>query len=149
MIQKKLLFMVVLATLISCNQKKATDKKNSKGLQLPTYEEKYPLFHTYKNPTSKDGVPLLAITAEENDNADFDDFIIIQKRADDLCESLGHKEARAVSGNDVQYGFEGKAYFDGKIIHAETKLDAWTAFTLMFIPVTHSNAIFKALRCTD
>ena len=126
-----------------------TNVSAAETLPLPTYKEGNPAasYHKYENPTSEDKHPLLAITADENDNADSDDLIIIQNRANDLCVSLGHQRAGRMLEEDIKYGFQGKAYLEGEIVEVRDQLDAWSLLTLGLVPILHTNGIFKILRC--
>ena len=109
----------------------------------PTQEEESPTVYEY---TTVDGYPLLAIFVGEpssgyslKDNINY----IIQDRAEELCESFGHKEATTVLQQDLQYYFEGKAYFEGHIVDITANL--WNYINWK----KHSSAIFKVLRCAD
>ena len=101
--------------------------------------------HNYTYPKVK-GFPLLAITAEEDDNADNDDLIVIQSRAHTLCRLFGHKGAGRVLKRDIR-SFQGRVYLNGRIVYAQEKWDGWTFFSLGLVPIIHTPAIFKVLRC--
>ena len=121
-----------------------TNVSVAEDLPLPIYGEESSTLHKYQNPTVK-GAPLLALLeGEPNSGWDKLNIEIIKKRANDLCVFLGHNKTGIVLlEEDVQYRFEGKAYFEGEIV--DIKAEYWDFWT-------HDNetsAIFKVLRCVD
>ena len=126
-----------------------TNVSAAEELPLPTNEQENSPFHEYENPTTPDGLPLLALHADEP-NAGWNsetNFEIIQKRAGKLCRLLDHKERGTVFEKDVQYYFEGKAYFDGDIVDVKKTRSFYFLYLSEFEHKT--NAIFKVLRCVD
>ena len=111
----------------------------------------------YENPTTPDGYPLLALVEDNSyyDNRSVEETRrIIQDQADALCESLGHKEAEVVLEQDIQFRFEGKAYFNGTIVDTEKENEFdmydFVKNAFYFYPYKHrTNGIFKTLRCAD
>ena len=114
-------------------------------LQLPTYEEENSPLHEYENPTTEDGLPLLATLEDEVNYGTTAENRrrlqeIVQYRANDLCVFLGHKQAGRMSLKDIQFNFKGKAYLEGYIV--DVKTESWGLIT-----GDYENGIFKVLRC--
>ena len=114
-------------------------------LQLPTY------IHEYENPTTEDGFPFLAIRANDpflRVSKSKSNFKIFNHRADILCALLGHNKAWTILEEDIQYNFEGKAYFQGEIVDT-TEMNTRVSSFLGSISKRYTNGIFKVLRCVD
>ena len=138
---KFLLSLSIIPLLLLTNVSAAED------LPLPTQEEENFPLHTYENPTTEDGLPLLATLEDEVNYGTTAENRrklqeIVQYRANNLCVSLGHKQAGIISHiTDIQYNFTGKAYLEGNIVDVTTR---WWGF---FSRDITTNAIFKTLRC--
>ena len=139
---KLLLSLSIIPLLLLTNVSAAVD------LQLPLYDKRSSSasVHEYENPTTY-GFPIVAITADENDNADSDDLTMVQIRAQRLCILLGHQGAGRIFEQDIRYEFNGEAYLEGEIVEVREQVDGWSFLTLGVIAFWHTNAIFKTLRC--
>ena len=138
---KFLLSLSIIPLLLLTNVSVAED------LPLPIYEEESSTasVHEYNYPSVM-GFPILALTADENNGSYDSDLIVVQRRANELCESLGHKEVGPMSKEDLKYEFIGKAYLNGKIVFAA---DKEKEKRFLVAPFIDTNAIFRVLRCAD